>query len=185
MEENPLRVVITGGPGSGKTTILNTLKKRGYTVFEEISREIIRHSLATGSDVLPWKNLNEFTKVVFQKRAQQYYDCKEGICFYDRSVVDSISYLPLDNLKPDTEMKTWIKNNSYFKTAFIAPPWREIYNRDSERKEDWDTAQRIYQLLCETYRQYGYTLIPIPLYTPDKRADFILKTLESLTFQNL
>lgn len=30
--------VITGGPGVGKTTLLNELKNRGFTVFPEIAR---------------------------------------------------------------------------------------------------------------------------------------------------
>ena len=33
-------VVITGGPGTGKTTIIDALIEQGYACFPEISRKI-------------------------------------------------------------------------------------------------------------------------------------------------
>ena len=35
------KIVITGGPGTGKSSIINELTKRGYTCYEEISRQVI------------------------------------------------------------------------------------------------------------------------------------------------
>ncbi|WP_124398694.1 AAA family ATPase [Thermaurantimonas aggregans] len=180
MHIEPKRVVITGGPGSGKTTILNQLRKRGFPVFEEISREIIRQSLQSGSDILPWDNLMDFSREVFFRRAKQYHAANDGLSFYDRSVIDTLAYLPLDNLTPDEEMTSWALHHKYFPSVFIAPPWREIYNRDPERREDWTTAVRIHDFLTETYTKFGYTLISIPFYTPEKRAEFILRKIEEL-----
>ena len=34
------RVLITGGPGTGKTSLINELKKNGYNCSEEIVRKI-------------------------------------------------------------------------------------------------------------------------------------------------
>ncbi|HEX5742987.1 MAG TPA: AAA family ATPase, partial [Flavobacteriaceae bacterium] len=34
------KIVITGGPGTGKSTLINELIKRGYNCLEEISRDI-------------------------------------------------------------------------------------------------------------------------------------------------
>ena len=34
------RIVITGGPGTGKSTIINELIKQDYTCMEEISRQV-------------------------------------------------------------------------------------------------------------------------------------------------
>ena len=36
------RIIITGGPCSGKTSIIDSLKDNGYKCFNEISREIIQ-----------------------------------------------------------------------------------------------------------------------------------------------
>ena len=39
---NIRRILITGSPGSGKTTIIKGLKKKGYKVFDEFSRSLIK-----------------------------------------------------------------------------------------------------------------------------------------------
>ena len=39
--------MITGAPGTGKTTIINQLKSLGYSCSNEISREIIAEQIAT------------------------------------------------------------------------------------------------------------------------------------------
>ena len=36
------RIIITGGPCSGKTSIIDSLKDEGYKCFNEISREVIQ-----------------------------------------------------------------------------------------------------------------------------------------------
>ena len=40
------KFVITGAPGTGKTSILNHLKTKGYNCIDEISREIISEQIA-------------------------------------------------------------------------------------------------------------------------------------------
>ena len=59
-----MRIVITGAPGTGKTSIINSLKQRGFNCIDEISREIISNQIANGGDALPWKNLTSFSERV-------------------------------------------------------------------------------------------------------------------------
>ena len=66
------KIVITGAPGTGKTTIINQLKSLGYSCSDEISREIIAEQIAAGGDILPWKDLTVFSKSVFSLRKAQY-----------------------------------------------------------------------------------------------------------------
>lgn len=40
--------VITGATGSGKTALLQELKKRGYRCVEEVARHIIQEQIKTG-----------------------------------------------------------------------------------------------------------------------------------------
>ena len=62
------KYVITGAPGTGKTTIIEHLKKIGYSCKEEISRKIISEQIAKNGEALPWINLNLFSKKVFDLR---------------------------------------------------------------------------------------------------------------------
>ena len=47
-----MKIVITGGPGTGKTSIINKLESLGHHVFHESSREIIRKYKKLGHDQL-------------------------------------------------------------------------------------------------------------------------------------
>ena len=46
--------VLTGGPGSGKTTLIQALAKRGFATAPEAGRGIIRDQQAIGGAALPW-----------------------------------------------------------------------------------------------------------------------------------
>jgi len=48
--------VITGGPGVGKTTLLNALEIKGMRVIPEDARQIIKEQMQTNGEGLPWKN---------------------------------------------------------------------------------------------------------------------------------
>lgn len=44
-------IVITGGPSVGKSTLLNELRKSGFTVVPEQATAVIKEG-----KILPWKN---------------------------------------------------------------------------------------------------------------------------------
>ena len=66
------RVILSGGPGTGKTSIINHLEKNGSSVFHEVSREIIKQELAANSRILPWDKLFEFSEKVFKGRLDDF-----------------------------------------------------------------------------------------------------------------
>ena len=61
--------VITGGPGVGKTTVVEILARRGYAIAPEAARMIIEEERLKDSDVLPWKNLSLFQIEVAKRQS--------------------------------------------------------------------------------------------------------------------
>ena len=63
--------VLTGGPCSGKTTLIDELKQRGYSVFPEPARIVIASELAQGKtiqDILAYyRKFNLSSDEVLQK----------------------------------------------------------------------------------------------------------------------
>ncbi|HUE23672.1 MAG TPA: AAA family ATPase [Bryobacteraceae bacterium] len=60
----------------------------------------------------------------------------------------------------------------------LAPPWKEIYETDSERRQDFGEAERTYDRMVEVYGEYGYRTIELPKLTASARAKFILERIQ-------
>ena len=172
------RIVISGAPGTGKTSLISGLSNSGYKCHIEVSREIIANQLQIKGAITPWQDLCKFSEMVIKKRLKQYKLAANEIEFYDRGIIDSFAYLLKDNISLKEEWITIAKEHQYYKNVFITPPWEEIYHTDHERKEDFITATKIHSHLLETYKAFNYKPIIIPKTTIKERINFILKEIE-------
>ncbi len=67
LKENNNFYVITGGPGVGKTTLLEELRNRHYTIVPEIARKLIKEQQESNGEVLPWKDKELYKKIMFDR----------------------------------------------------------------------------------------------------------------------
>lgn len=65
----------------------------------------------------------------------------------------------------------------YALLVFLAPPWKEIFATDSERKQDFAEAERTFALLAEVYCECGYEVVELPKGSPAARAQFVIERL--------
>jgi len=100
--------------------------------------------------------------------------------FFDRGVPDVTGYLKLMDLPVPPYVTEAIRQVRYDRRVFIAPPWREIFAQDAERKQTFDQAIRTYEALDATYRTHGYDLIELPLAPVSDRVQFVLDRLRLL-----
>jgi predicted ATPase len=173
------KIVITGGPGTGKSTLINELIKRGYTCLEEISRQVILDAKKEGIDQLFLTNPLLFSELLLEGRHQQFLaadNFNAEITFFDRGLPDVLAYIDfIKDTCPDSFIET-CKNTAYDE-VFILKPWEAIYASDNERYENFNQALEIHDCLLKTYQNYNYTLIDVPFDTIENRIDYILKTL--------
>ena len=172
------KFVITGAPGTGKTSILNHLKIKGYNCIDEISRKIISEQIAIDGEILPWKNLSAFSERVFKLRESQLINSKKTLTFFDRGIVDVDAYMKVDNLEIPNHLKESINKNRYNKEVFYTPMWEEIYINDHERKESITQAKQIENEILSSYKFYDYKLIKVPKGSVEERANFILSYIK-------
>ena len=66
------KILITGGPSTGKTSLVSELKKHGFYCFEEISRELTQRMRNQGIEQYFLNNPIEFSKELFKLRFKQY-----------------------------------------------------------------------------------------------------------------
>lgn len=173
-------IVIIGGPGSGKTSIINELLAKGYCCYPEISREVILQAKAEGIDQLFLEDPILFSQKLLKGRIKQFINAKENehnIVFIDRGIPDIVAYMEYIGDDYLAEFHEACKENIYSK-IFVLPPWEEIYVSDNERYESYKQAQEIHNHLVETYQYYGYNLIEVPKETVENRVLHILEKLK-------
>jgi predicted ATPase len=169
-------IVIIGGPGTGKSTIIDGLIANGYCCYPEISREVTLEAKKQGIEQLFLEKPLLFSELLLEGRKKQFQDASQephDIVFIDRGIPDVLAYMHyIGDSYPDF-FDTACREHTYSK-IFILPPWEDIYISDGERYENFEQAKIIYAHLAETYQNYGYELIEVPKDTLDNRILFIL-----------
>ncbi len=168
--------LLIGGPGTGKSTTLQALNKKGFPCFEEISRQVTLQAQKEGISQLFLKQPLLFSEKLLEGRIQQFKDALslQKTCFIDRGIPDITAYMDLFNEKYPQKFIDANQNYRY-NQVFHFPIWKEIYEQDNERYENFDQALSIDFQLLKTYKELGYTVIEIPKTTIEKRIEFIIK----------
>lgn len=176
---NSKKIVITGAPGTGKTSIINELLKRNHICFEEISRQITREAQRKGIDQLFLTDPLLFSNMLLEGRKKQYHDSNKAsgpFIFLDRGVPDILAYMDYLKTKYPKDYDNACKNFRY-NHVVILKPWQEIYRSDNERYENFNQAREIHHHIVNTYSNYGYDLLEVPFDTVEKRTNYILNTI--------
>ncbi len=172
-------IVITGGPGTGKTTIINAMVANGHLCYPEISRQITLEAREQGIEQLFLEKPLLFSELLLEGRKKQYFSAKDEAVdrvFLDRGIPDILAYMHYIGDAYPAFFDQACKDHPYTK-VFILPPWEAIYQSDEARYENFEQAQLIYNHLRETYSSYGYDLVEVPVGTVEERIEFILKQL--------
>lgn len=180
LKYSPKRIVITGGPGTGKTTLIKKLEERNFTCIPEISREITLNARANGIEYLFLKDPLLFSKLLLEGRENQYLESLKSnseIIFFDRGIPDIHAYMNHTRTKfPNIYLQ---KSEQYkYDSIFLLPPWKEIYTTDEERYESFDMAIELHHHLKNAYENLNYNVLDVPIGKVDFRVDFILKHIE-------
>jgi predicted ATPase len=171
--------VLTGGPGSGKTTLVEALRAKGFTTAQEAGRSVIREATQNDGDALPWLDRERFAERMFEWELSSYRQAERetGVVFFDRSLPDTLGYLRLEGLPVPNWMEEQAWRLRYNGRVFVAPPWKEIFGPDEERRQSWEAAVRTYETMVHTYEDLGYTLTELPRVPVPDRVRFLLETL--------
>ncbi|WP_298778894.1 ATP-binding protein [uncultured Polaribacter sp.] len=179
MQKNQQKIVLIGGPGTGKTTILNELKRRKYFCFDEVSREVILKAQKKGIEQLFLTEPLLFSEMLLEGREKQFLDAEKNdheIVFFDRGIPDVHAYMNYFKTKYPPLFLNKSKQYKY-DLIFHFSPWEKIHTTDNERYETFEESIKIDKYLLEAYNYLNYKIINVPFGTTKERTDFIINSL--------
>jgi predicted ATPase len=167
-----LPYVLTGGPGAGKTTLVEALAARGWATTREAGRALIREGVPSADQAA-------FSEAILRRELESYAwaVAQPGPVLCDRGVPDVVgNYLRL-GLPVPAHVAAAAVECPYASPVLVAPPWPEIYVHDAERTHSWETAVATYEAMVAAYESYGYDLLEVPRVPVEERVAFVLGSL--------
>lgn len=168
--DKPNFFLLTGGPGVGKTALIDELRRRGEQVVEETHRRMIREEVASGGSALPWLDAAAYLAkaartdiAIFEAMSQV-----DQRVFFDRGIIDSLT-----DAAP-AWMTQAAQRLRYNRRVFVPPPWRAIYATDAERKQSFEECLATHDAIGRQLVELGYRPLEVPPGNVCARADFVL-----------
>ncbi len=166
------RYVITGGLGTGKTSVISVLKRTMETMPEPARELIAEDGIAPGERTLD-RRPELFIERLVTRSVENYQSAPEAaVTVFDRGLPDCIAYAASYGIDPQPAIRVAAAYR-YETPVFVAPPWREIYETDDLRQATYRQAQAFYSEVISAYERFGYHMIELPRTSVEERATFI------------
>ncbi|MCK4518032.1 ATP-binding protein [Candidatus Babeliales bacterium] len=184
VELNQIKIVLTGGPCSGKTSLIKAFKEREFNTIHEVATSLIKKG-----EVHPLKDgCEKFQETVCaeQKRLEDKaaQETEKVVWFLDRGMPDGAGYYKNSGLKVPRTLRDAIEGYKY-NVIFILDP--VLYTTDgSVRFEGEKVSKELHGHMIEAYAEAGYEPIVVKNFAIDpeqgvrNRMDFVLNKLAEL-----
>jgi predicted ATPase len=171
--------VLTGAPGSGKTSLLDELAGLGFTRVDEPARRVIAEQRAATGMAVYETDPRLFLDLMLSEALADVESMRAhapGPVFFDRGVPDLIGYAELFGL--DSSAAADAANSCrYNGLVFCLPGWPEIYVTDGDRRMSFEAADAFGSRVRDIYVELGYSVLDVPRDTVEARARSILDAL--------
>ena len=190
------KYIITGGPHSGKSSVLQRLEQKGIQVLHETARLIIQEDQEKKKlnpsyhHLYPWEDQAVFCRRCHKRQIEREKELSGDLVILDRSIIDNLAYAKVEKIELDKKIYKDIENAGYEKKVFLFQLLNS-YKTDEQRKDSEDQVRAVHRELYNVYSDLGFKIIEVPLFSEDKnttimkRTEFILANLKKEGVQNV
>lgn len=167
------KYVLTGGPGSGKSSILLELERRGEYIVREAAEDVIKLQQARGIEN-PWV-LPNFQDQILTLQVQREERIPKDIkrVFIDRGILDGLAYTEIG-----TETNRRIQREARAYTGvFLIENLGNTERNETRREHHVEALEIERKLEYIYYKLAGYKENKIPPISVEARADRILDAI--------
>jgi predicted ATPase len=171
------RVILTGGPGVGKTTLLCQLASLGHVVVDESARALICERMSAG--LSPRPEALAFASEILRRDMVKYERTADTAnwIFFDRSPLEALAMVQEVAPRPGVEVEAAIAGFRFHRTVFVLPPWPDIYIQDKERDHSLEHCLAVHESLVSWYSRCRYHIYEVPRLHVAERVEYVLQFL--------
>jgi predicted ATPase len=177
------RFIMTGAPGSGKTSILRALEDHGYAVVEEAATDVITAHQAQGKRE-PWADPAFIDAIVRLQSHRQHEPVRQGATaqVHDRSVVCTLALARWMDYPVTAELRAAVarvtEGGLFDRRVFFVRPLGFCEPTPARRisYEDSLAFERVHE---SEYLRLGFELVDVPTGPVHQRAALIDGCLRS------
>jgi predicted ATPase len=180
------RYVVTGAPGSGKTSVIRQLEIDGFSVVEEAATDVIALWQARGATE-PWTR-PEFIEAILhlQHMRERRAVCgAEIVQFHDRSVICTAAladYLGFPRSENLLEQLRRVRAENVFEDRVLFLKNLGFITRTEARRITYEETLRFERIHERVYRDLGFDITVVEPGSVSDRVKHIKRTLSlSLT----
>lgn len=169
-------VVLTGAPGAGKTTLLHAAADAGLATSPEVARQLLRQP---GGMTLRASDPLGFAEAMLDAHRHEFerFADHNGPVVFDRGFPDVAGFLDVSGLAVPVSLDRACRTLRYHGAVLTAPAWRQIYQPDAERIQDWDGAVASDEAVTAAWRRYGYAVENLPFAPVPVRLQFLMERI--------
>lgn len=164
--------ILTGAPGSGKTTILDELRE-GIRCVDEPARRVLAEQRAIGGPGTPERDPSRFVQLLLDVAVADHERALGGgPTLFDRGIPDCIAYAIHLGVKPGPSIRASDRYR-YHDEVLILEPWEETYVTDDERTMSFTDTVAFHGVLEDAFDRSGYRRVTVPRGSARDRAAFV------------